>query len=334
MSKMNEKILVIASAGGHLTQAMCLTSKCNDLTLVTNKVNIANERIKKIYKIWDTQFNFFIHFYNIFYALYVILRERPKAIISTGGPIALPFAFICKILPLKFVYVDTLSRVVELSNTGKLIHKYSLYDDFFCQWHDIAKKNNVKYIGKCFDIKCENSYELITQEQTSPPVILVTVGTNQYDFVRLFEMLSQQPLYNSDKVKWIIQKGHNSLTHMPKNGQVVDMITRDEMSKLVQQASLVISHCGIGSINQMLSYQKKVIFVPRVARFNEFSDDHQLQIASEIGSELFDVVFPEHKMKEILLDELLDRQLVIKSVDTTNHQMADDIKNILYWDKS
>ena len=74
--------------------------------------------------------------------------------------------------------------------------------------------------------------------------------------------------------------------------------------------------------------------MPRVARFNEFSDDHQLQIANEIGSELFDVVFPEHKMKEILLDELIARQLVIKSVDTTNHQMADDIKNILYWDKS
>lgn len=334
MSKINEKILVIASAGGHLTQAMCLTSKCNDLTLVTNKVNISNERIKKIYKIWDTQFNFFIHFYNIFYALYVILKERPKAVISTGGPIALPFALLCKILPLNFIYVDTLSRVIELSNTGKLIHKYSLYDDFYCQWDDIAKKNNVKYIGKCFDIKCENSYDLITQEQASLPMILVTVGTNQYDFDRVFKMLYQQPLYNSDKVRWVIQKGHNSLTHEPKNGQVVDMITRDEMGELVRQASLVISHCGIGSINQMLSFQKKVIFVPRVARYNEFSDDHQLQIANEIGSDLFDVVFPDDKMKVIDLNELENRLLVVKPVDTTNHQMADDIKNVLFGNKS
>lgn len=334
MSKINEKILVIASAGGHLTQAMCLTSKCNDLTLVTNKVNISNERIKKIYKIWDTQFNFFIHFYNIFYALYVILKERPKAVISTGGPIALPFALLCKILPLNFIYVDTLSRVIELSNTGKLIHKYSLYDDFYCQWDDIAKKNNVKYIGKCFDIKCENSYDLITQEQASLPMILVTVGTNQYDFDRVFKMLYQQPLYSSDKVRWVIQKGHNSLTHEPKNGQVVDMITRDEMGELVRQASLVISHCGIGSINQMLSFQKKVIFVPRVARYNEFSDDHQLQIANEIGSDLFDVVFPDDQMKVIDLNELENRLLVVKPVDTTNHQMADDIKNVLFGNKS
>lgn len=330
MPKINKKILVIASAGGHLTQAMCLTSNCKDLILVTNKVNISNERIKKIYKIWDTQFNILIHFYNIFYALYVVVRERPKAVLSTGGPIALPFALICKLLPLKFVYVDTLSRVIELSNTGKLICKYSLYDDFFCQWNDIAKKNNVNYIGKCFDIKGENNYELVTQKPTSLPIILVTVGTNQYDFKRIFEMLYEQPLYNSEKVKWIIQKGHNSLIQMPKNGQVVDMVTRDEMNELVQRASLVISHCGIGSINQMLSYQKKVIFVPRVARFNEFSDDHQLQIANEIGSELFDVVFPEHKMKEILLDDLLARQLVVKAVDTTNHQMANELKNVLF----
>lgn len=317
-----KKVVVIASAGGHLTQAMCATSHCNNITLVSNKKNISLDKIKQIYKIWDTQHNPVIHFFNIFFALYVLCIERPRVVFSTGGPIALPFALLCKFLPIKFVYLDTLSRVVELSNTGKLVHKYRLYNDFYCQWKDIAAKNKVKYIGKCFDILCENSYEVESQKSDDCPLILVTVGTNQYDFTRLFTMLEQHPLYQDKRVKWVIQAGHNKLSQLPENGDVVDMISRDEMESLVKQASLVISHCGIGSINLMLSYQKKVLFVPRIAKYAEFSDDHQLQIANEISSELFTVVLPDTPMPSLTFETLAARERLVRPVDTTNYVMA------------
>ncbi len=316
------KVLVIASAGGHLTQAMCATSACENIALVSNKKNISNDKIKHIYKIWDTQHNMFIHFVNIFYAIYVLLRERPSVVFSTGGPIVLPFALLCKFLPIKFVYLDTLSRVVELSNTGKLVRKHNLFDHFFCQWKEIAAKNKVNYIGKCFDILCENTYEVETIKPDACPVILVTIGTNQYDFNRLFEMLYELPLYNDERVKWVIQTGHNKLTKLPANGDVVEMVSRDEMESLVKQSSLVISHCGIGSINLMLSYQKHVVFVPRVAKYKEFSDDHQLQIANEISSNLFTVTLPDTPMPNITFEELAERELLTKPVDTTNYAMA------------
>lgn len=323
-----KKVLVIASAGGHLTQAMCVTSECKNIVLVSNKKNIEDERISKIYKIWDTQHNVFIHLFNILFACFVLIKERPHVVFSTGGPIALPFALICKLLPLKFIYLDTLSRVVELSNTGKLVKKYKLYNEFFCQWEKIAKKVNAQYLGKCFDILCENTYEVKTESAPEVPVILVTVGTNQYDFNRLFSMISKMPLYNDINVKWVIQKGHNELKAAPANGDVVDMISRDEMESLVKGASLVISHCGIGSINLMLSYQKNVLFVPRVAKYKEFSDDHQLQIANEIGSRLFTIVYPDQEMPEISYTELQNRPLISEPVDTTNLSMARDISVI------
>lgn len=328
MSK--NKVLVIASAGGHLTQAMCATSSCENIALVSNKKNISHDKIKRIYKIWDTQNNPFIHFFNVFFALYVLFRERPSVVFSTGGPIVLPFALLCKLLPIKFVYLDTLSRVVELSNTGKLVEKYNLYNDFFCQWQDIATKNNANYIGKCFDILCENNYKISSQSVVGCPVILVTVGTNQYDFNRLFTMLAELPLYNDKRVKWVIQASHNKVEHLPANGEVVEMISRDEMESLVKQSSLVISHCGIGSINLMLSYQKKVVFVPRVAKYNEFSDDHQLQIANEIGSDLFTVVLPDTPMPKITYEELAEREILTEPVDTTNYVMAKALKNIFF----
>ncbi|WP_057832357.1 glycosyltransferase [Colwellia sp. TT2012] len=326
----SKRILIIASAGGHLTQAMCATSLCENISLVSNKKNISNDKIKKVYKIWDTQHNFLIHFFNIFYAVYVLLRERPSVVFSTGGPIVLPFALLCKFLPIKFVYLDTLSRVVELSNTGKLVKKYNLYNDFYCQWQKIAEKNQAKYIGKCFDILCENNYKVTSKKVDDCPMILVTVGTNQYDFARLFTLLAALPLYHDKRVKWVIQASHNKVTQLPANGEVVEMISRDEMESLVKQASLVISHCGIGSINLMLSYQKKVIFVPRVAKYNEFSDDHQLQIANEIGSELFTVTLPDTPMPEITFDELSAREILTQPVDITNYTMAKTLKNAFF----
>lgn len=319
---MKNKVLVVASAGGHLTQAMCATSSCDNIALVSNKKNINNDKIKNIYKIWDTQHNPFIHFFNLFFALYVLLRERPRVVFSTGGPIVLPFALLCKLLPIKFVYLDTLSRVVELSNTGKLVKKYHLYNDFYCQWQEIAAKNNVQYIGKCFDILGENKYETETKKCNEKPLILVTVGTSQYDFKRLFALLAELPLYQDKRVKWVIQAAHNKVVHMPANGEVVEMISRDEMESLVKQSSLVISHCGIGSINLMLSYQKNVVFIPRVAQYDEFSDDHQLQIANEISSNLFTVTLPDTPMPELTFEELAEREILTTPVDTTNYSMS------------
>ncbi|WBA81513.1 hypothetical protein [Endozoicomonas sp. GU-1] len=150
---MNRKILVIASAGGHLTQALCATALCDEIVLVTNKKNISNVRIRRIYKIFDTQKNPIIHFINIFFAIIVLLRERPKSVFSTGGPICLPFALLCKLFRIRFVYLDTLSRVVELSNSGKLIYRFKLYNCFICQWKDVAQQyEGIEYYGTTFDL--------------------------------------------------------------------------------------------------------------------------------------------------------------------------------------
>ncbi|MCJ8315429.1 MAG: hypothetical protein MJK11_20985, partial [Pseudomonadales bacterium] len=79
----NRKVLVIASAGGHLTQALCACHHVDDIVLVTTHLLVNDDKIQKIYKIWSTQKNVFIHFVNIFYAVYVLVKERPRAVFST-----------------------------------------------------------------------------------------------------------------------------------------------------------------------------------------------------------------------------------------------------------
>ncbi len=151
--KRNPTVLVIASSGGHLTQAMCATSTVElELVLVTNKNMLEDSPFIRIHTIRDTQTNILIHAMNVFSAARILLKERPRAIFSTGGPICLPFALLARLSGTRFVYLDTLSRVTELSNSGKFIRKFRLSDSFLCQWQETAEKYGAEYHGQAFNL--------------------------------------------------------------------------------------------------------------------------------------------------------------------------------------
>lgn len=152
--KRSSTVLVIASSGGHLTQAICATSTIEqDLVLVSNKDMLEGNHFVRVHVIRDTQHNPVIHLFNLFVAIRILLQENPKAMFSTGGPICLPFALIARMTRTKFVFLDTMSRVTELSNSGKLIRKFRLYDSFLCQWKTVANQHNgIEYYGQAFDL--------------------------------------------------------------------------------------------------------------------------------------------------------------------------------------
>jgi len=151
--KRSATILVIASSGGHLTQAMCATSAVElELVLVTNKNMLEDSPFARIHTIRDTQSNILVHALNVFSAARIMLKEKPQAMFSTGGPICLPFALLAKLTGTRFVYLDTMSRVTELSNSGKLIQKFGLFDSFLCQWQQTAEKYGAEYHGQAFDL--------------------------------------------------------------------------------------------------------------------------------------------------------------------------------------
>lgn len=152
--KRKPTILVVASSGGHLTQAMCATSTVEqELVLVSNKNMLDGEHFQRVYTIRDTQHNPVIHFLNLFFAARILWTEKPQAMFSTGGPICLPFALLAKLTKTRFVFLDTMSRVTELSNSGKLIQRFGLSDSFLCQWPEVANQyDGAEYHGQAFDL--------------------------------------------------------------------------------------------------------------------------------------------------------------------------------------
>lgn len=152
-------ILVVASAGGHLDEALCATSLIEEpMVLVCNRNMLRKSRFQRIHLVRDSQFNPVVHAWNVVRACVVVSRERPRAIFSTGGPICLSFALVAKLLRIRFVYLDTMARVSSVSNTGRLISRLGLYDEFLCQWQQVAASGaHMQYCGQVFNMADEPS---------------------------------------------------------------------------------------------------------------------------------------------------------------------------------
>ena len=72
---------------------------------------------------------------SIFQAAAVLRRARPDAVITAGPGVALPVCLMAKLMGTKVIFVESCSRVRELSLTGKLM-RY-LADLFFVQWEEL-----------------------------------------------------------------------------------------------------------------------------------------------------------------------------------------------------
>jgi UDP-N-acetylglucosamine:LPS N-acetylglucosamine transferase len=65
----------------------------------------------------------------------VVLRARPDAVLGSGPALLVPLAVTGKLLRAKVIFVETGSRVTELSLTGKIMLR--LADQFFVQWEPL-----------------------------------------------------------------------------------------------------------------------------------------------------------------------------------------------------
>lgn len=114
-------------------------------------------------------------------------------------------------------------------------------------------------------------------------MILVTLGTQDKGFERLLKAVDKQIEKGIITDKVIVQAGYTS--YQSDRMEIFDMISKEELEQLTKKADLIITHGGVGSILTALSYDKKVIAVPRLSKYKEHTNDHQKQIVSEFANQ-------------------------------------------------
>ena len=69
---------------------------------------------------------------NFVLALRLLLRLRPRVIVTTGAGVAVPFCWLGRALGTQVVYIESFARVNHPSLTGRLVHPVA--NRFFVQW--------------------------------------------------------------------------------------------------------------------------------------------------------------------------------------------------------
>jgi hypothetical protein len=144
-----KRILAAASGGGHWVQLCRLMPAFHghEVTFLTTRasnraqVGQSHFRVIRDANLWH-KFGLCRMALQIFW---ILLRERPDVIISTGAAIGYFSIRIGKFLGARTIWVDSIANVDKLSLSGRHIGRHA--DLWLTQWPHLAQPNGPQYVG-------------------------------------------------------------------------------------------------------------------------------------------------------------------------------------------
>jgi UDP-N-acetylglucosamine transferase subunit ALG13 len=273
--------LLVASTGGHLAELVLLAPRLSpssgeDLWVTfdsqQSRTLLADNPVQYVRDTPPRDWRSVIA--NAMTARRIFKTMPVEAVVSNGAGVALSFLPLARAAGIPVHYIECSARTDGPSLTGRIlqripgIHLYTQHPELAGrQW---------KYAGSVFD-----SYECI--RLTTPPSVrkvVITIGTLDFSFRRLLDHLKQILPGETDVV---VQAGPDSDRIDWPGARVEAMMAPDELSSLIRQADVVVTHGGVGSALMAFEAGKSPLMIPRRKMYAEHVDDHQTQIARQFG---------------------------------------------------
>lgn len=257
-------IALVCTRGGHFEQMTNLSDfyGCYSHFWVTNK-NKQTENHLKYERVYYVELAHFkrpwTYLFQVAPVLKILAREKPTHVLSTGsGRTAfIPF-LLAKLLRIKFLYIDTFSRVRGHSKFGTFL--LNMKNKIYTQWEDPHNKNAV-CIGPIFKQQesCDKCHD--------SKYVFVTVGTRDEQFARLIQGVEVLVKKRVIKDKVIIQAGYTK--YSSDCAEVFDFCGPEKIDELILNAQYVITQESAGISTQCLKYGTKFLVMPRDYQYGE-----------------------------------------------------------------
>ena len=137
------KICYTASDGGHTHELMQLKELRGKYPgiFITESKNVKNEfdAVYTLPLVNRKSLRFLLRFVQSFFTIRRILaKEKPTHIISFGAMCTVPVCIIGKLMNIQVIYVESYTRLKDLSLSGKIIYPFA--DLFVVQWKQLVSK--------------------------------------------------------------------------------------------------------------------------------------------------------------------------------------------------
>lgn len=156
-------------------------------------------------------------------------------------------------------------------------------------------------------------------------MILVMLGTQNNSFHRLLEKIEELIKNGVIKDNVIVQAGYTKFKS--DDMQIFDLIPREKLEKYQNQADLIITHGGVGSIITSLKLGKKVIAIPRLHEYGEHVNNHQIEIVELFDNKGYIIGCMDLEKLEEALKKV--KEFEPKKYELDNHKMLNIIDEFI-----
>jgi len=132
-------------------------------------------------------------------------------------------------------------------------------------------------------------------------MIFISLGTQKFQFNRLLQLMDDLILEGLVEEEVFAQIGNSD--YKAKNYKYESFLSSEEFEANLDKATCVICHSGVGTILKAINKDKPVIVVPRLAKYKEHVDDHQVEIAKAFAKKNFCLMYDENSNMVDLINE-------------------------------
>lgn len=108
-------------------------------------------------------------------------------------------------------------------------------------------------------------------------MIFIALGTQKFQLDRLLKEIDDLIEKKVITEPVVAQVGYS--TYTPQHFRSNELISQEKFNELIGECDLLITHCGVGTILEGVRLNKHIIVYPRLAKYKEHVDDHQVEIA-------------------------------------------------------
>ena len=155
--------------------------------------------------------------------------------------------------------------------------------------------------------------------------LFVPLGTQKFPFNRLVKALNglvESGVYTPSEIvmQSTVYEEKPKFIHF-------DIIPLETFNSYLDNAEVIITHSGVNSIISSMNRKKPLIIVPRMKKYGEHVDDHQIEIA-DLMEQKFNVLVAKDTAK---LAELIKqaKRHQYKQYQSKNAELIEAIRNVI-----
>jgi UDP-N-acetylglucosamine--N-acetylmuramyl-(pentapeptide) pyrophosphoryl-undecaprenol N-acetylglucosamine transferase len=205
-------------------------------------------------------------------ALRIVLRHRPRAILSAGAGVVLPFAVLGRLAGARLVFVETMARVRSATANGRVLSRLAART--IVQWPELLGVYPRARLARPLLL------EGLGVPAPAGSGTLVTVGTHGAPFDRLLE--TADAAVRAGLLPRPARAQTGACRYRPRDLEAEPWLDAGALSSAIADAEVVVTHGGAGAISAAVRAGRRPLVMARAADRGEHVDDHQAEVVDKL----------------------------------------------------